>query len=35
LNKIKKYVSRVSGVDDATKSHRKYLSYRIDKALDT
>ena len=35
LHKIKKYVSKVSGVDDATKSHRKYLSYSIDKALDT
>ena len=35
LNKIKKYVSRVSGMDDATKSHRKYISYRIDKALET
>ena len=34
-NKIKKYVSKVSGVDNATKSHRKYLSYRIDKALET
>ena len=35
LNKIKKYVSKVSGVDNATKSHRKYLSYRIDKVLET
>ncbi|MCH2650400.1 MAG: zinc-dependent metalloprotease, partial [Candidatus Marinimicrobia bacterium] len=35
LHKIKKHVSKVSGVDDATKSHRKYLSYSIDKALDT
>ena len=35
LHKIKKHVSKVSGVDDATKSHRKYLSYSINKALDT
>jgi len=34
LNKIKKYTFKTSGVDDATKSHRKYLTYQIDKALE-
>jgi len=35
LNKIKKYVSRLHGVDEPTKAHRKYLAYRIQEALDT
>ena len=34
LNKIKKYTIRSSGVDEPTKAHRKYLTYRIDKALE-
>ncbi|MDB9854468.1 zinc-dependent metalloprotease [Candidatus Marinimicrobia bacterium] len=34
LNKIKKYASRYNGVDEATKAHRKYLIYIIDKSLD-
>ena len=35
LNRIKKYASRTSGVNDQTKAHRKHLVYIIDKALDT
>lgn len=34
LNKIKKYIFKTNGVDDATKSHRKFLIYQIDKALE-
>ena len=35
LNKIKKYASRYSGVNEPTKAHRKHLIYMIEKALDT
>lgn len=34
LNKVKRYTLKSSGVDEATKAHRKYLTYRIDKTLD-
>jgi hypothetical protein len=33
LNHIKKYISKVHGVDEPTKAHRKYLAYRIHKTL--
>ena len=33
LNKIKRYTLKSSGVDEGTKAHRKYLTYRIDKVL--
>jgi len=33
LNKIKKYILKSHGLDEATKIHRKYLTYRIDKIL--
>jgi len=34
LTKIKKYTFKTNGVDDATKAHRKYLTYRIDNILE-
>ena len=34
LNKVKKYASRFSGVDEPTKAHRKYLIYIVEKALE-
>jgi hypothetical protein len=34
LGKVQKYLAKIQGVDDATKAHRKYLTYRIKKSLD-
>ena len=34
LNKIKKHISKTSGVDESTKAHRKYIHHRIEKALE-
>jgi hypothetical protein len=34
LKKIEKYSSKIQGLDDATKAHRRYLTYRIKKSLD-
>ena len=34
LNKVKKYTLKSYGMDDATKAHRKYLTYRINKELE-
>ena len=35
LVKIKKYAIKSTGMNSATKAHRKYLTYRIDRALQT
>tara|TARA_Y100001970_G_C14071496_1_gene769697 strand:- start:130 stop:1161 length:1032 start_codon:yes stop_codon:yes gene_type:complete len=35
LLKIKKYTIKTAGVNNATKAHRKYLTYRINKAFET
>ena len=35
LVQIKKYTIKSSGMNDATKAHRKYLTYQIDRALKT
>jgi hypothetical protein len=34
LNKVKKYTLKSYGMDEATKAHRKYLTYRINKELE-
>ncbi len=34
LNKVKKYTLKSYGTDEATKAHRKYLTYRINKELE-
>ena len=35
LLKIKKFSIKTGGMNEATKQHRKFLTYRIDKALET
>jgi hypothetical protein len=34
LKTIEKYSSKTQGLDEATKAHRRYLTYRINKSLD-